>query len=216
MNTSAISITIFSDFVCPWCYIGHQRLIKAAEALQCSLELRFRPYLLNPQLPDQGISRQDYVAQKFGAQAETFYAHITEVAAQDGLFLRFDLITHQPNTFALHRLVSAIQQDNHAQAEALVLRLFQAFLCEGKNLNDPSTIAALYAETGGTSDHIDDIIQGNAQHHEVKNALALAQQYGVQGVPLFVLHSADDTAQDTRLIPGAITQQAWEKLLRAS
>ena len=108
-----LNIDILSDVVCPWCYVG-KRQIEAALALYAQQHpgaepprVSWRPFQLNPQLPAEGMSRQEYVLQKFGAaRAKDVYARVTAVGAEYGIPFAFDKIARQPNTVAAHSLIA--------------------------------------------------------------------------------------------------------------
>src|SRR5207248_1542803 len=104
----ALPIDMVSDVVCPWCYIGKRRLDEAiAPRPHLAVEVRFRPFLLNPCVPREGMSREDYLTRKFGS-AERYRAiaqRVTAAAAAEGLPYAPDKITRQPNTIDCHRLI---------------------------------------------------------------------------------------------------------------
>src|SRR5580765_1176912 len=107
-----MTLDIISDVVCPWCYIG-KRQIETALAQYAKQNtsagqprVMWRPFQLNPDLPAEGMSRQDYVVRKFGAaRSKDVYARVTAVGAEHGIAFAFDRITRQPNTLAMHSLI---------------------------------------------------------------------------------------------------------------
>jgi len=129
-----LNIDIISDVVCPWCYIG-KRQIEAALALYAQEHpgaekpsVTWRPFQLNPQLPAEGMSRQDYVVQKFGAaRSKDIYARVAGVGAEYGIAFNFDKIARQPNTVAVHSLI-ALAGAAGPQTEGLQDRVKEAFL----------------------------------------------------------------------------------------
>ena len=106
--TTPLSIDVVSDVVCPWCYIG-KRLLEKAIALKPDIpvEVRFRPYFLNPWVPREGMSREDYLIAKFGS-VERYNSNnqrVVDAANYAGLTYARDLIKRQPNTLDCHRLI---------------------------------------------------------------------------------------------------------------
>src|SRR5450432_2931265 len=107
-----LTIDIISDVVCPWCYIGKRR-IEAALELYAQQNpgaekpiVTWRPFQLNPDMPAAGMSRQEYVVQKFGAaRAKDIYKRVAGVGAEVGIPFAFDKIARQPNTLAAHSLI---------------------------------------------------------------------------------------------------------------
>ena len=129
-----MNIDIISDVVCPWCYIG-KRQIEAALALYAQQHpgaepprLTWRPFQLNPQLPAEGMSREQYVVQKFGvARSKDVYARVAAVGAEYGIAFAFDRIARQPNTVAAHSLI-ALAGATAPPASDLQDRVKDAFL----------------------------------------------------------------------------------------
>jgi predicted DsbA family dithiol-disulfide isomerase len=106
--TSALPIDMVSDVVCPWCFIGKRRLEKAiALRPDIPVQMRFRPYFLNPWVPREGTSREDYLTTKFGSpeRYRTIAQRVVLAAAAEGLSYDPDNIKRQPNTLDCHRLI---------------------------------------------------------------------------------------------------------------
>src|SRR5437588_10949858 len=106
--TSAVPIDLVSDVVCPWCFIGKRQLEKAiALRSDISIAVRFRPYFLNPWIPREGISRNEYLTTKFGSPEHyrTIASRVAQAAAAEGLTYNLDHIKRQPNTLDCHRLI---------------------------------------------------------------------------------------------------------------
>src|SRR5690242_3257954 len=124
-------VEIYSDLICPWCYIGKHRLDRAlAERARLPLERRWQPYELNPDMPSAGIDRTSYLAAKFGGieRARQVYAVIEETAARDGLPIRLDRIRRTPSTLAAHRLVRFASR--FGLGDRMTELLFQAYFVE--------------------------------------------------------------------------------------
>ena len=107
-DAAPLPIDVVSDVVCPWCYIG-KRFLEKAIALkpEIPVEVRFRPYFLNPWVPREGISREQYLVTKFGS-VERYNANsqrVIDAAAHAGLVYARDKIERQPNTLDCHRLI---------------------------------------------------------------------------------------------------------------
>jgi predicted DsbA family dithiol-disulfide isomerase len=104
-----MKIDIISDTICPWCFIGKRRLARALELRpQDRLEVFWHPFQLNPDMPQEGIDRGRYLADKFGGpdRAERVYDRIRAAGREEGIEFRFDLIKRTPNTVDSHRLVA--------------------------------------------------------------------------------------------------------------
>src|SRR3712207_4639559 len=104
-----LRVDVYSDVVCPWCFVGKRRLESAIGLLgdDAHVNVTWRPFQLNPTLPREGIDRQEYRARKFGslARSEALDAQVAAVGREVGLDFRFDRIARTPNTFDAHRLL---------------------------------------------------------------------------------------------------------------
>lgn len=181
-------IDIYQDLVCPWCYIGKHRLgLALQERPQLAVQLRWRPFQLNPGLPREGVDRQSYLATKFGSRDRIAQLHgtIEETAAREGLRLDFDRITRTPNTLDAHRLVGWAERAGDPP-EPLVDAIFRAYFAEGLDIGDRSVLAELAAGIGLSGRGAAAFLAGTSGIGEVKTADAAARRIGIQAVPCFV------------------------------
>src|SRR5215469_8591405 len=136
-------IDIISDVVCPWCFIGKRRLEKALTLRpELAPEITWRPFQLNPDMPEQGMARADYMAAKFGDSAHSRRIHqtIAEAGASVGIEFAFERIKRSPNTRDAHRLVRFAT--SRGRGGAVVDRLFRGYFLEGRDVGDLVTLAA--------------------------------------------------------------------------
>ncbi len=146
---SALPIDVVSDVVCPWCFIG-KRLLEQAIALkpEIPVEVRFRPYFLNPWVPREGMSRDDYLTAKFGSvdRYNAMSPRVAEAAAAAGLTYARDKIKRQPNTLDCHRLIAwASERGLGAQMKQ---RLMDLYFTEGGDLTDSAVLVQAAADCG--------------------------------------------------------------------
>ena len=134
-------IDIFSDVVCPWCYIGKRNLENALQILnekdeQFESTLNWRSFQLNPQLKIEGILRKHYITNKFGegANSEIIYERARLAGEAVGLTMNFDKIIMQPNSSKMHSLIYAAKKIN--KDIELIENFFKAFFIDGMNLTD--------------------------------------------------------------------------------
>jgi predicted DsbA family dithiol-disulfide isomerase len=212
-----MQIEIFSDVVCPWCYIGKRRLDAVLESTAgVGLQVTWRPYQLYPQLPEQGMPRQAFMEARFGTDADTssVYRRVMEEAEAEGLRLDFERIQVAPNTFRAHRLLSwsELSGRQHALAEVL----FRYYFREGRDVGDPAELAAAAGEAGLDADAAAEMLRGHDEVDKVRAELSLAQAAGVSGVPFFVLAGrfAVPGAQ-SRDVMAALVTRARERLAEA-
>ena len=152
---STLAIDMISDVVCPWCYIG-KRLLEQAIALKpdIAVEVRFRPYFLNPWVPREGMSREDYLVAKFGS-VERYNSNnnrVVEAAAAVGLKYDRDRIKRQPNTLDCHRLI--LWAGETGKAAAMKQRLMEIYFSEGGDLTQAETLVKAAADCGLEGDQV--------------------------------------------------------------
>lgn len=184
-------IDIWSDVVCPWCYIGKRRFEKALEGFAHAdeVEVRWHSYQLNPDAPADGSmsALEAFCADKGMPvdQATEMFDHVTAVAATEGLTYRFDL-ARRGNTHDAHRLIHLAQ--SRGVADAMEERLFQAYFAEGADLNDHEVLAGLAAEVGIPAEDARVVLDSDAYRRDVEADIAQAAAYGITGVPFFVVN----------------------------
>jgi predicted DsbA family dithiol-disulfide isomerase len=195
---AVLNIDIISDVVCPWCYIG-KRQIEAALALYAqqrpkadSPTLVWRPFQLNPQLPAEGMSRRDYLVQKFGAaRSSDIYARVAGVGAEHGIAFAFDRIARQPNTLAAHSLI-ALAGAPGQPADGLQSRVKEAFLkayfLEGADLTVNENLLAIAAAAGLDPVKAEQCLADPKSRQAVEQEDRRARAIGVQGVPFFIFN----------------------------
>jgi len=193
-----LNIDIISDVVCPWCYIG-KRQIEAALALYAQQHpgadqprVTWRPFQLNPQLPAEGMSRQDYVVQKFGAaRSKDVYARVAAVGAEYGIAFDFDRIARQPNTVAVHSLI-ALAGAPGAQTEGLQGRVKEAFLrayfFDGVDLTKTENLVDIATAAGLDRAEVEQCLADPQSRVAVEQEDQRARAIGVQGVPFFIFN----------------------------
>jgi predicted DsbA family dithiol-disulfide isomerase len=189
MDSQPLQVDVVSDVMCPWCYIGKRRLEKAIEMADVALDLRWRPYQLDPTLPAEGKPRQDYLAEKFGSleRADELYANIKAAGEAEDIPFDFERIAVSPNTLDSHRLIRWAANVGSEVQERVVEGLFRAYFVEGRNIGDPSVLTAIAEEAGMDTALVSELLAGDADRELVRQEVDLAQQMGVTGVPTFIL-----------------------------
>ncbi|HKV96482.1 MAG TPA: DsbA family oxidoreductase [Gammaproteobacteria bacterium] len=180
-------IEVFSDCVCPWCYIGKRHLEQAlAQADLGPADIHWRAFQLNPDLPPEGRDRHTYLDAKFGGPdaVRAIHARIEEAGRGAGIEFQFDKIARSPNTLNAHRLIRLA--DTQQRAADLVETLFRGYFVEGRDLGDTNTLVELARASGLTGD-LRAWLAGNEQRAEVLEDLHTAHRLGIGGVPFFIL-----------------------------
>jgi predicted DsbA family dithiol-disulfide isomerase len=215
MSTSAtaapLTIDVVSDVVCPWCFIGKRRLEKAlALKPEIPVEVRFHPYFLNPWVPQEGMSREDYLTTKFGSvdRYKGMAGRVAEAAAAEGLTYAVDKMARQPNTRDAHRLILCAQAIG--KAPQMKQRLMDLYFTEGGDLSDLEVLVQAAADCGLDPDEIRSKLASDADIEQVEAAANAAKNAGIDGVPTFILGgvAAVSGAQSPELLAQAIERVA--------
>lgn len=211
-----IALDIYSDVVCPWCYIGFKRL-EAAKALVPSdivAEVSWRAYQLDPTVPDEGYDYQSHLSAKFGGKnaMDAKFDQVRETGKSVGIQFNFLAIKVAPNTLNAHRLIRHVADDKPLQ-NMVVKRLFQAFFEEGQNLGDISVLGDLAAQCGLNAAEIELILESDDYLDDVQTEVANASRMGISGVPCFIFEQryAVSGAQAPEVLANAIAQIAEMK-----
>jgi len=182
-------LEIFSDTVCPWCYIGKRRLERAMRLRpQPSLVRRWRAFQLNPGLPASGMDRRQYMIAKFGSldRAQRLYEAVSRVGAQEGISFDFDRIARTPNTVRSHRLLYAAAEEDK-QPELLEL-IFRAYFTQGRDIGDPDVLSELANEAGVSCVAIADALVEGGRLDSAMTEDLQSRRIGINGVPFFVFN----------------------------
>ena len=213
---SAVRIEVFSDVVCPWCFIGKRRLEEALRRLAAAApssvppRVDWRAFQLNPWLPAQGMERSEYIGRKFGSQAGGIYARVAAVGQQVGIAFAFDRIARQPNTVDAHRLIRLAGAQS--RQDAMVEALFQAYFLEGADLTSTAVLLDLAQRAGLQRAQAQAYLADDSTRAAVEDEDRQARELGVEGVPFFVLNRrlAVSGAQEPEVLVSAIERAAGE------
>jgi predicted DsbA family dithiol-disulfide isomerase len=180
-----VDIDIYSDVVCPWCYIGEARLAKALADFDGEVIVRFKPFQLDPSTPKDARPLLEYLAPKFGGpeRVRRITAHTTQVAAADGLDLHYDqaLIA---NTFEAHRLTwFATSQGRGAD---VAKALHRAHFTDGRNIGSREELTAIAVEAGLDYAAVREFLDSDADVTDVTAEIQGAYALGITSVPTFV------------------------------
>ena len=203
MGDSRLIIDVVFDTICPWCYIGKnrlERLLADRDGLEATI--RWRPFLLNPQMPAEGIDRNVYLAKKFGGEAriQRIFAAMREAGESVGIDFDFDIIERTPNTVDAHRLVGLAT--DAGKADDVVDRLFRAYFLEGRNTGERDVLADIAAAAGLDSGSVLRHLDGQDGVTTVYEENARAHRLGINGVPSFLFngHLAISGAQEPQVL----------------
>lgn len=180
-------IDVVSDVICPWCFLGKRRLDKALASLpDVEADIGWRPFMLDPTIPLEGLDRRTYLENKFGEERlATLHDPLVAAGREDGVPYQFDKITRTPNTLNAHRLLrwSHVEGKQHDMAE----RLFMAYWNQGRDVGDVATLATIAGEAGMDAEAIAARLATDEDADKVGQEIGIAQKMGITGVPCFVL-----------------------------
>ncbi len=188
-RSQALTIDVVSDVVCPWCYLGKKRLERALVKEPGDIEVRWRPYQLDPTIPPDGLDRKDYMRKKFGedGRLEQVHDRLRALGAEEGIAYAFDKIERAPNTLDAHRLIRWAAEAG--VQDAVVEKLFSLYFEQGRDIGDRKILVEVARQAGMDADNVEERLADNVDEKEVRQEIAQAQSLGVTGVPFFIVAS---------------------------
>ena len=205
--TKPITVDVYADIACPWCYIGEARLDEAlAQRPELDVALSWQPFQLQPQLPPDGLPWRFFAERKFGGwdSALRTFEHVAQVGEEAGVTFNFTDIARANNTADAHRLVLKAQSESQGMAAAHAL--FRAYFAEGKDLNDREVLLEVARTVGLNEEATQTYLESGAGTAEVEASQRKAAQLGISGVPFYVFN-------DQYGVSGAQPVEAFLKVL---
>ncbi len=202
-----IKLDIISDPICPWCFIGKSRLMKALEAEpDHPFVIEWHPFQLNPDMPAEGMDRREYLETKFGGKenAVRVYSEIERHAVEEGLEIDFAAIKRTPNTINAHRLIhwAGIEQKQNAVVDAL----FAAYFKEGRDIGDADVLADIADSAGMDAAVVRKLLASDSDVEDIRARDAHSREMGVNSVPTFIV-------ANQHAVPGAQPVDLWRRVI---
>ena len=181
-----MTIDVFADIACPWCYIGERRLFAALAQRKLDVQPRWRPFQLQPHLPPTGLPWRAFVEQKFGGweRAQAGFRHVAAAAEADGIVFDFEHVASAANTTDAHRLILFARE--HDREWEAAEALFHAYFTEGRNLNVLDDLLAAAVAAGLDAQQTKAYLASDAGRREVLESQETARELGITGVPCTV------------------------------
>ena len=209
-----MKVEIWSDVVCPWCYIGKKRFEDAVQSLaeegtELDLEVTFRPFQLDPSAPVGGsMPVSEAYARKFGGpdKAAKILNHVTQVAHESGITFHMDKAV-RANTLRAHRMMHlALVHHGAAAQRAMKQRLLEAYFTEGRNVADDGVLVEAAVAAGVPADTAMSWLESDEGDAEVRRDIIEAGELGITAVPTFVIDGrwAIPGAQDVEVFGRAL------------
>ena len=178
-------IKVFADTICGWCFIGQTKLNKALKSFpETKFEIEHIPFQLNPDMPIEGIDRNEYLQIKFGGKefAQPMYDRMTEEANKEGLNFNLNNIKKTPNTVFSHLLIKLAEQTNvHNQVKE---RIYHAYFIEGHNIGDKKILINIGKEFNIEKEIINSFFSTD-NIEKVNSFISIAKEKEINGVPFF-------------------------------
>ncbi|MDE2580154.1 MAG: DsbA family oxidoreductase [Rhodospirillales bacterium] len=202
-----LTLEVVIDLVCPWCFLGTRRLRRTLRRRPDLLvDVVWRPFLLNPDMPRGGMTRGDYVVRKFGGEdrARRLYASISELGRVEGMAFRFERIRRTPSSLDAHRLVRFAA--DFGRADQVVEAVFSAHFSDGHDIGDPAVLTAIAAAAGLDAARVRRLLASEDDLDAIHADNLRAHRIGINGVPCFVVGGR-------HAIAGAQEPEVIERLL---
>ncbi|MCJ2034951.1 DsbA family oxidoreductase [Methylobacterium sp. J-068] len=204
----SLTISVFSDVICPWCFLGKRRLEHALDGLglRDTTTVTWLPFELNPDMPPEGVARAVYRDRKFGlARSAQLDAQMTEYGQAEGIAFAFERMRRTPNTRDAHRLIAAGQEAG--RGEALVEGLFRAYFEQGEDIGDRAVLLRLARASGLAPNAANAALARTDLSDRIVGLEAQAARMAIGGVPFFIV-------DEGRAVSGAQTREHWIDLIR--
>ncbi|WP_170395958.1 DsbA family oxidoreductase [Ruegeria arenilitoris] len=205
--TQTVKLDIMSDPICPWCYIGKTHLDKALAAIpDHPFVIEWHPFQLNPDMPNEGMDRREYLERKFGGKdgAVRAYAPVVEHAQNARLSIDFEGMKRTPNTLDAHRLIHWAGIEG--KQDAAVNALFDAYFVQGRDIGDHEVLADIADSIGMDAAVVSKLLKSDADREDIRTRDTHSRQMGVNSVPTFIV-------ANQHAVPGAQPPEMWEKVI---
>jgi predicted DsbA family dithiol-disulfide isomerase len=201
------SLDIFSDPVCPWCYLGKANLDRALEAHpDHPFAVQWHPFQLNPDMPPEGVDKRSYLLQRFGSeqQLDAIHQRFRDIARQNGVQMDPDTPKRIPNTLNAHRVIHWAGLEG--RQTLAVAALMRAYWVEGRDIGNLGVLADIAAGVGMDRAVVERLLASDAGLAEIRARESHARERGVSAVPTFVI-------ANKYVVSGAQPPEMWGKAI---
>ncbi len=202
-----IRLDIFSDPVCPWCYVGKSNLDRAlADTPDHPFAILWHPFQLNPDMPREGVPKRAYLEAKLGGKArvDAIHERLREVARAAGVEIFPDKAPIVPNTLDAHRLIHWAGIE--ARQSPVVHALMRAYWVDGRDIGDAETLADIAADEGMGRTETLRLLASDADADDIRARDEDARRKGVNSAPTFLI-------AQKYVVTGAQPSETWGKII---
>jgi predicted DsbA family dithiol-disulfide isomerase len=183
-HSRCVKVDIFSDVVCPWCFIGTQRLEHVLAERGVVADVTYRTFLLDPSTPDEGKNVPEMIRRKYGRDPAPMFARVEAEARKSNIPLETAKQPMSYNTVRAHTLL------RHAiplgTQRALVKAMFETYFLEAKNISDPTVLVELAVAHGFTKERAAELLADENELALTKKEHDVPRQLGISGAPFFI------------------------------
>lgn len=183
-----MKIKFYSDTICGWCFIGHQRLFKALKKFKKDFEVVYLPFQLNPTIPTQGMSRNDYVLKKFRSNenAQLMYDNMVSEALKENLKFNLSLIKKTPNTMLSHILIDYSRRYN--LQEKILFDIFFSYFVMGIDIGNTANLIKIATNHGMNKKNVKKEFDLQENKKKIYQMNKIGREMGITGVPFFIFN----------------------------
>ncbi len=186
-----LNIDVYSDVICPWCFVGKHRLERALKAVKDRFETRvsWHPFELNPDMPKEGLDRKEYRSAKFGSWEKSLALdeQVKAAGASEDIIFRHDLMKRTPNTFDAHKLI--LLAGSEGLQEKIVDAVFNGYFVEGKDVGSRETLIGIAAAAGMDAEKVKTFLESEESTIAVNEAEMKGRELRINSVPNFIINN---------------------------
>jgi predicted DsbA family dithiol-disulfide isomerase len=187
-NASTLEIDVFSDIVCPWCFVGSERLERVLRTAPdaAPVAVTYHPFFLMPDTPPAGLDVQDYLRRKYGAEPRLLFARVEAAARDTGIALD---LTKQPRSYPTLRAHTLLRHalDRGTQRD-LTRALFRSYFLDARDISDVEVLSEVAGPHGFTAAQVRELLENPDELALTEAETKEAQRLGIRGVPFFVFN----------------------------
>jgi predicted DsbA family dithiol-disulfide isomerase len=186
METAPLRIDLFADVVCPWCFVGHERLERVLASSGRAARITHHPFMLDPHTPPEGDDIPARLRRKYGVPPEQLWARLEAEARKSGLELDLARQRLSYPTARAHTLIRHAEAKGDGRQDALVRDLYRANFIDARNIHDPDVLVEVAAPHGFDADEVLRLVTDDAELTTTREIAQAAAATGIDGVPFFV------------------------------